>query len=92
MSKAVERLTLAKEKSQTVLIFGDYDADGICASAIMYHALKEFGIEPHVYVPERSDGYGLSEAMIDRIFEECNPELFITVDCGISCAKEAQYI
>ena len=54
--------------------------------------LKEFGITPHVYVPERADGYGLSEEAVDRIFEECNPELFITVDCGISCAKEAQYI
>ena len=92
MKEAVELITQARDEGRTVAVFGDYDADGICASAIMYHALKEFGIEPHVYVPERSDGYGLSEAAIDRIFEECNPELFITVDCGISCAKEAQYI
>ena len=92
MKEAVELITQARDEGRTVAVFGDYDADGICASAIMYHALKEFGIEPHVYVPERSDGYGLSEEMVDRIFEDCNPELFITVDCGISCAKEAQYI
>lgn len=92
MKEAVELITQARDEGRTVAVFGDYDADGICASAIMYYALRDFGIEAHVYVPERADGYGLSEEAIDRIFEECNPELFITVDCGISCAKEAQYI
>ena len=92
MSEAVELITRARDEGWTVAVFGDYDADGICASAIMYYALRDFGIDAHVYIPERADGYGLSEEAIDRIFEECNPELFITVDCGISCAKEAQYI
>ena len=92
MREAVDMITEARDTGKTVAVFGDYDADGVCASAIMYHALKEFGIEAHIYIPERADGYGLSEAFIDRIFEECNPELFITVDCGISNAKEAQYI
>ncbi len=92
MKEAVELITLARDEGRTVAVFGDYDADGICASAIMYHALRDFGIEAFVYVPERADGYGLSEEAIDKIFEECNPELFITVDCGISCGKEAQYI
>ena len=92
MRETVDMLTNARDEGKTVAVFGDYDADGVCASAIMFHALKDFGIDAKVYIPERADGYGLSEAMIDRIFEECNPELFITVDCGISCAKEAQYI
>ena len=92
MQETVEMLTTARDEGKTVAVFGDYDADGVCASAIMFHALRDFGIDAKVYIPERADGYGLSETMIDRIFEECNPELFITVDCGISCAKEAQYI
>ncbi|MBQ9728730.1 MAG: single-stranded-DNA-specific exonuclease RecJ [Clostridia bacterium] len=92
MKEAVEMITDARDQGKTVAVFGDYDADGICASAIMYKALRDFGIEARVYVPERADGYGLSVEMVDRIFEDCNPELFITVDCGISCAKEAQYI
>ena len=92
MREAVELITEARDQGKTVAVFGDYDADGVCASAIMYHALRAFGIEAHVYIPERSDGYGLSEEVVDRIFEDCNPELFITVDCGISCAKETQYI
>ncbi len=92
MKEAVELITQARDEGRTVAVFGDYDADGICASAIMYYALRDFGVDAHIYVPERADGYGLSEEVVDRIFEECNPELFITVDCGISCAKEAQYI
>ncbi len=92
MKEAVEMIKEARDYGKTVAVFGDYDADGVCALAIMYHALREFGIEPYIYVPERADGYGLSEEAIDKIFEECNPELFITVDCGISCAEEAQYI
>ncbi len=92
MREAVELITQARDEGRTVAVFGDYDADGVCASTIMYFALRDFGIDAHIYVPERSDGYGLSEEAIDRIFEDCNPELFITVDCGISCAKEAQYI
>ena len=92
MKETVELIQEARDYGKTVAVFGDYDADGICASAIMYHALKEYGIDAHVYVPERADGYGLSEEVLDRIFEDCNPELFITVDCGISCAKEAQYV
>ena len=92
MREAVEMITQARDEGKTVAVFGDYDADGVCASAIMYHALKDFGIDAYVYVPERADGYGLSEEAVDKIFEDCNPELFITVDCGISCAQEAQYI
>ncbi len=92
MEEAVALITQARDEGRTVAVFGDYDADGICASAIMYHALRDFGIDAHVYVPERTDGYGLSEETVDRIFEDCAPELFITVDCGISCAKETQYI
>ena len=68
MKEAVDLITQARDEGRTVAVFGDYDADGICASAIMYHALREFGIEPHVYVPERADGYGLSIEAVDRIF------------------------
>ncbi len=92
MQEAVELITQARDEGRVVAVFGDYDADGICASAIMYYALRDFGVDAHIYVPERADGYGLSMEVVDRIFEDCNPELFITVDCGISCAKEAQYV
>ncbi len=92
MEEAVALLRRAKEEEWRVAVFGDYDADGIGASAIMYRALKAFGIEPYLYVPEREEGYGLSIAAIDRIFDEFLPDLILTVDCGISCSREVEYI
>ena len=92
MKEAVELITRARDEEWRVAIFGDYDADGIGALTILSRALKEFGIEPYLHVPERTDGYGLSIAAIDKIFDEFLPDLFITVDCGISCAEEVEYI
>lgn len=92
MDEAVKLITRAREEDWAVVVYGDYDADGICAATIMSNALKDFGIIPTVYVPERRDGYGLNRAAIDAIFEEDFPQLFITVDCGISCADEVEYI
>ncbi len=92
MRETVDALTNARDEGKVVAVFGDYDADGICACTIMYYALKEFGIEARIYIPERQDGYGLNIDAVDKIFDECQPDIFLTVDCGISCAKEAQYI
>ena len=92
MSEAVELLTKARDEEWEVVVYGDYDADGICAATIMGKALADFGIEAYVFVPERRDGYGLSKHLIDAIFDEYFPQLFITVDCGISCADEVNYI
>lgn len=92
MKEAVELITRARDEEWAVVVYGDYDADGICASTILGNALKDFGIEPYVIVPERREGYGLSTGLIDNIFDEVFPQLFITVDCGISCAEEVEYI
>lgn len=92
MKEAVELIAQARDEGWRVAVFGDYDADGICASAIMDKALREFGIEPYVYVPERSEGYGLSFSAIDKILDDFFPELFITVDCGISNAEQVRYL
>lgn len=92
MKEAVALLTQARDEGWNVAVFGDYDADGIGACAVLSRALREFGIEPYLYVPERSEGYGLSIAAIDAIFDEFLPDLIVTVDCGISCAKEVEYI
>ena len=92
MREAAELITRARDEGWQVVVYGDYDADGICASAIMRGVLTDFGIDPVVYVPERTSGYGLGTAVIDAIFEEYFPQLFITVDCGISNAEEVEYI
>ncbi|MDE6504456.1 MAG: single-stranded-DNA-specific exonuclease RecJ [Clostridia bacterium] len=92
MREAVELITQARDEGWSVVVYGDYDADGICASTIMGRALRDFGLEPIICVPERRNGYGLSPELIDEIFDEYFPQLLITVDCGISCAEEVEYI
>ena len=92
MSQLVDRIKLAKELKDKVLIFGDYDVDGVSATAIMIKALKEFGIKADFYLPNRYiDGYGLTNEVIDKIANLYQPNLIITVDCGISCYKEVEY-
>ncbi len=84
MEKAVARITLAKERGEDVLIFGDYDADGICATAILWEGLREFGIVARPFIPHREKhGYGLSDRSIDAVLAEKKPDLLITVDNGI---------
>lgn len=92
MKEAVALITLAREEDWSVVVYGDYDADGVCASTIMCRALADFGIEANCYIPERKDGYGMGIPSIDFIFDEYCPQLIITVDCGISNAKEVEYI
>ena len=92
MRETVERLTAARDNNEAVVIYGDYDADGICATSIMYYALREFGVDACPVIPERADGYGLSEKLIEKLMEDYNPDLIITVDCGISGHDEVEYI
>ena len=92
VKEAVERIRFARDEGETVVVYGDYDADGISATAIMYRALTEYGVNAVPFVPERTAGYGLSIENIDYIMEEYLPSLVITVDCGISCAKEVEYL
>ncbi len=92
VKEAVERIKIAKEDEESVVIYGDYDADGICATAIMYLALRDYGINAIPFVPERTSGYGLSVENIDYIMDKYLPSLVITVDCGISGYNEVEYL
>ena len=92
MKQLVDRVKLAKELKDKVLIFGDYDVDGVSATAIMLKALQEFGINADFYLPNRYvDGYGLTNDVIDKVADLFAPNLIITVDCGISCYQEVEY-
>ncbi len=91
MREAKELLTQARDEEWRVALFGDYDADGIGALAVLSRAMRMFGIEPYLYVPERAEGYGMSVAALDKIFDEFLPDLIVTVDCGISNADEVEY-
>ena len=92
MEELKERIELAKKLGDRVLIFGDYDVDGISATAIMLKTLKKLGIQADFYLPNRYvDGYGLSCEVLDKIEKKFCPDLIITVDCGISSYEEVEY-
>jgi single-stranded-DNA-specific exonuclease len=92
MGLAVERLLQAADRGESVCIFGDYDVDGVTSIALMRRILRAYGLEARHFIPRRSsEGYGLSEAAIDRCLAEGpKPDLLITVDCGtVSIAEIA---
>ncbi len=92
MRELVQRVQLAKQVGDHVVIFGDYDVDGVSATAIMLKTLKKLGIDADYFLPNRYvDGYGLTCGAIDKIEKQFSPDLIITVDCGISCAQEVEY-
>ncbi|MCQ2381763.1 MAG: DHH family phosphoesterase, partial [Clostridia bacterium] len=92
MKSAVARLRDAISQKQRILIIGDYDADGICATAILYKYLLTQRVKTSYFLPERdADGYGLNIDLIQRLNEKFHPNLLITVDCGISCAEEIKF-
>ena len=84
ISKRNSNFAIAKQKSQSILIFGDYDVDGICASAVLHNALKDYGVKSQVVVPEREEGYGINVQKVLQMHAENAIDLLITVDCGIS--------
>ncbi|MDD3302651.1 MAG: single-stranded-DNA-specific exonuclease RecJ [Candidatus Gracilibacteria bacterium] len=82
MNEGVERIKKAKELGQKVMIFGDYDVDGVTATSILMHAFKKIGINASYRLPHRiHDGYGLKNYFIDEM-EALGVDLVITVDCG----------
>lgn len=88
MKACVERLERARREGERALVYGDYDADGVSAAAILYRALRKFGVEALTVVPERENGYGLNLGLVEAIAEETAIDLVITVDCGISNREE----
>ena len=91
MKKGVSRLLKAIHDHEEIIIYGDYDADGITSVVILYKFIKE--ITPHVnyYIPDRvQEGYGLKIPAIDK-FKNDNVKLLITVDCGISDVEQIAY-
>jgi len=88
MKKAVDRLKKAVEKQEKIMIFGDYDVDGISATAVLYDLLSKIGADIHYTLPNREhDGYGLKDYFMQRFSDE-GVKLVITVDCGTSNIKE----
>lgn len=93
MFEAKERILKAIDNKEKIVIYGDYDCDGISACTILYLFFKEKKVDVDVYIPNRfDDGYGLTESTIDEIEKNLNPNLIITVDLGITAINESKLI
>ena len=92
MEKAVERILKSIEAKEKIIVYGDYDTDGVSSSVIMVSLIKALGGQVDVYIPFReTEGYGLNAEAVKQIAKN-KTDLVITVDCGISNAPEVEIL
>ena len=91
MDVLVDRVLKAKDNNEKVMIYGDYDVDGVTSITVLYSFFKELGIDVSYYLPDRmEEGYGLNKEALKNI-KESGYSLVVTVDCGISAIDELEY-
>ena len=91
MSQAVTRLRQALQRQERIVVYGDFDADGVSATALLVSALKSLGGEVYPYIPDRfSEAYGLNKPALERLHSE-GAQLVVTVDCGIRSVEEVAH-
>lgn len=89
MKKAVARINQAIKKSEKIVVYGDYDIDGLSASTLLFDALSKMGNTPELYIPDRfEEGYGLNSAAIEKL-KKNGAQLVISVDCGVTAHEQA---
>lgn len=93
MEAAVRCLEQALKRDQRILIFSDYDVDGMSSGALMYRFLVALGAEVEVFIPERqSEGYGLSVEALENSFASGKPDLVLALDCGTNSTDEVNWM
>lgn len=92
MDKAVERLVLARQKQEKIVIYGDYDIDGLSATALLLDAFHSFGFQRlDAFIPNRFvEGYGMTIGAVNKV-RDMGAQLIVTVDCGSLCHTEIAY-
>lgn len=89
LKKAIKRIKAAIEKKEKMVIYGDYDADGVCGTAILWETLRDLGAEVLPFIPDREkEGYGLNQKGVDKLLDN---SLIITVDNGITSFEGMEY-
>jgi single-stranded-DNA-specific exonuclease len=89
MDLAVRRIFDALARQERIVLFGDYDVDGVTSLALLAEMLRAYGGAPELFLPLRmEEGYGLSRESVERCLEQCRPQLLIAVDCGTSSVAE----
>jgi single-stranded-DNA-specific exonuclease len=89
MEIAVARIFAALDRHERIVLFGDYDVDGVTSLALLAETLRAYGASPDLFLPLRmEEGYGLSRESVERCVEQHRPQLLIALDCGTSSAAE----
>ena len=89
MRAAVARILTAIDRGERIVLFGDYDVDGVTSLALLAEMLRSYGAAPELFLPLRmEEGYGLSKESVERCCEQHHPQLLIAVDCGTSSLAE----
>lgn len=90
IKKAITRLKKAIKKREKVIVYGDYDADGVCATAIVWETLNKLGAQVMPFIPKREEGYGLKVERIDQM-AKAGVNLIVTVDQGIVQFRQVEH-
>ena len=89
MERAIHRIFAALDRGERLVLFGDYDVDGITSLALLSTMLNAYGAKPGLFLPlRREEGYGLSRESIERCLDQFQPQLLVAVDCGTSSVQE----
>ena len=89
MERAVARIRRAIENSERIIVYGDYDVDGITSTTLLVRALRRLGAEADYYIPDRQEGYGLHTESLNQLADD-GAKLVVTVDCGIASISEIE--
>lgn len=93
MAAAVDRLFAARERSEPLVIFGDYDVDGVTSTTLLAEVLTALGWQVHSYLPRRMDeGYGLSQSGVENCLEKFPVKLLLAVDCGSTAVAQIDWL
>ncbi len=89
MAAAVERIFRALDRGERIVLYGDYDVDGVASVALLMRMLRAYGAKPEPFLPTRGEeGYGLSREGLDRCIDSLQPQLLVAVDCGTTSLRE----
>jgi single-stranded-DNA-specific exonuclease len=93
MDKAVDRILAAIDKKERIILYGDYDVDGLTSTTLLQRILKQYNAVVECFLPQRKEeGYGLSDKGIARCLSEYRPQLLIAIDCGTSSVEEIKLV
>src|SRR5574344_937510 len=93
METAVERLSNAIAKGECILVYGDFDSDGVTSTALLIRTLNFLGAKVEYYIPDREkEGHGLNTKALVKLMAKKKPKVIVTVDCGVSDTEQVKFI